>query len=148
MGQAGIQRRHGPAPRHLGEYRFSEDLDFTLLNEDDFDTVTRAFSEVAASVTEETGMAFAYQRPDRNPHENSHTFYMTFTGPMGRAREFKVDVTPLLKSFRSAAETPRASPLLSTRRRRHWKGHGAPGLTHRCPRRRSSRGFSERSGPH
>lgn len=78
---------------HLGEYRFSEDLDFTLLNEDDFDTVTKAFGEVAASVTEETGMAFAYQRPDRNPHENSHTFYMTFTGPMGRAREFKVDVT-------------------------------------------------------
>jgi predicted nucleotidyltransferase component of viral defense system len=63
------------------------------LNEDDFDTVTKAFSEVAASVAEETGMVFSYQRPDRVPHENSHTFYMGFTGPMGRAREFKVDVT-------------------------------------------------------
>lgn len=78
---------------HLGEYRFSEDLDFTLLNDDDFDTVTKAFDEVTAGVAQETGMAFSYRGPDRVSHENSHTFYMGFTGPMGRPREFKVDVT-------------------------------------------------------
>jgi len=78
---------------HLGEYRFSEDLDFTLLNDDDFDTVTKAFDEVAAGVAQETGMAFSYRGPDRVSHENSHTFYMGFTGPMDRPREFKVDVT-------------------------------------------------------
>jgi predicted nucleotidyltransferase component of viral defense system len=38
-------------------------------------------------------MPFDFSRPDSHGHQNSHTFYMTYTGPMRRAREFKVDMT-------------------------------------------------------
>lgn len=78
---------------HIGEYRFSEDLDFTLLTDDSVDAIRVAFDEIGAKVREQTGMPFAFARPDKQPHQNSHTFFMTFTGPMGRAREFKVDIT-------------------------------------------------------
>jgi predicted nucleotidyltransferase component of viral defense system len=78
---------------HIGEYRFSEDLDFTLLSTDEFDPIKMAFEDVATKVTEQTGMAFGFSRPDPHQHQNSHTFYMAFTGPMQRQREFKVDIT-------------------------------------------------------
>jgi uncharacterized protein len=78
---------------HIGEYRFSEDLDFTLRSGDGFDAIKEAFERVAAKVAEQTGMSFGFSRPDPQPHQNSHTFYMAFTGPMQRQREFKVDVT-------------------------------------------------------
>lgn len=78
---------------HIGEYRFSEDLDFTLLSADRFDAIKTAFEHVAAKVTEQTGMPFGFSRPDTQQHQNSYTFYMAFTGPMQRQREFKVDVT-------------------------------------------------------
>jgi uncharacterized protein len=78
---------------HIGEYRFSEDLDFTLLAADGFDGIKAAFENVAAKVTEQTGMPFELYRQDPQQHQNSHTFYMAFTGPMQRQREFKVDIT-------------------------------------------------------
>jgi len=78
---------------HIGEYRFSEDLDFSLLSTDEFDAIKAAFEEVAAEVMEQTGMPFNFSRPDPQQHQNSHTFYMAFTGPMQRQRQFKVDIT-------------------------------------------------------
>jgi predicted nucleotidyltransferase component of viral defense system len=78
---------------HIGEYRFSEDLDFTLLSEDGIEAIRGAFEEIGAAVEAQTGMPFSFARPDPQPHENSHTFYMAFTGPIRRTREFKVDIT-------------------------------------------------------
>jgi predicted nucleotidyltransferase component of viral defense system len=79
---------------HFGEYRFSEDLDFTLLSEElTFDQLKSAFEEIAAAVTAKTGMAFRFSKEDRQDHLNSHTFYMAYTGPMRKEREFKVDIT-------------------------------------------------------
>lgn len=78
---------------HIGEYRFSEDLDFTLLSEDGLDAIRAAFEAIGSKVEEQTGMSFRFARPDPQPGQNSHTFHMTFTGPMRRPREFKVDVT-------------------------------------------------------
>jgi predicted nucleotidyltransferase component of viral defense system len=79
---------------HIGEYRFSEDLDFTLLNDDvKFEQIQVAFEEVASKVKDRTGMDFQFGTPDRTPHRNSHTFTMRFTGPMRAEREFKVDIT-------------------------------------------------------
>ncbi|PVB60991.1 nucleotidyl transferase AbiEii/AbiGii toxin family protein [Labrenzia sp. 011] len=78
---------------YFGEYRFSEDLDFTLLNSATFDEVVAAFNEVGESVRDASGMDFVFARPDGQQRLNSHTFYMEFTGPMRRARTFKVDMT-------------------------------------------------------
>jgi hypothetical protein len=38
-------------------------------------------------------MGFSFSREDSQSHQNSHTFYMAFTGPMRSRREFKVDIT-------------------------------------------------------
>jgi predicted nucleotidyltransferase component of viral defense system len=79
---------------HFGEYRFSEDLDFTLLTDQlTFEQIKKAFEEIAASVKTKTGMDFSFSREDSQSHQNSHTFYMAFTGPMRARREFKVDIT-------------------------------------------------------
>lgn len=79
---------------HIGEYRFSEDLDFTLLYDDvTFEQVRKAFEEVASKVKDATGMDFRFDALDPTPHKNSHTFTMAFTGPMRSERRFKVDIT-------------------------------------------------------
>lgn len=79
---------------HIGEYRFSEDLDFTLLYDDvTFDQVKAAFEETASKVKDRTGMDFGFDAQDPTPHKNSHTFTMRFTGPMRSERKFKVDIT-------------------------------------------------------
>jgi predicted nucleotidyltransferase component of viral defense system len=79
---------------HIGEYRFSEDLDFTLLyNDVTFEQIRAAFDEVSSKVRDRTGMDFRFDAPDPKSHQNSHTFFMRFTGPMGAERRFKVDIT-------------------------------------------------------
>jgi predicted nucleotidyltransferase component of viral defense system len=78
---------------HFGEYRFSEDLDFTLLLEVAFQNIRAVFEEIAASVQTKTRMPFRFSKEDSQNHANSHTFYMAYTGPMRREHEFKVDVT-------------------------------------------------------
>jgi predicted nucleotidyltransferase component of viral defense system len=79
---------------HFGEYRFSEDLDFTSLNGQlTFDAIKKAFEEIAAAVKTKTGMDVSFSREDSQSHLNSHTFYMAYTGPMRARREFKVDIT-------------------------------------------------------
>ena len=78
---------------HFGEYRFSEDLDFTLLEDVEFDVVKAAFEAVGSAVEEETGMSIEFDSKDTHEHINSHTFYMGYTGPMRRRRTFKVDIT-------------------------------------------------------
>jgi predicted nucleotidyltransferase component of viral defense system len=79
---------------HFGEYRFSEDLDFTLLTDElTFEQIKSAFEEIAASVAAKTGMDFSFFKEDSQSHLNSHTFYVAYTGPMRSRREFKVDIT-------------------------------------------------------
>ena len=54
---------------HFGEYRFSEDLDFTLLTEQlTFEQIKKAFEEIAASVKVKTGMDFGFSREDSQSH--------------------------------------------------------------------------------
>ena len=64
---------------YFGDYRFSEDLDFTLIEE-----VRRA-----------SGIVMRYKREDRQSHANSHTFYLAYEGPLPArsANEVKVDIT-------------------------------------------------------
>ena len=53
---------------YLGDYRFSEDLDFS-------------------------GIVFTFDREDRQKHENSYTFYLRYVGPLPSGNDVKVDVT-------------------------------------------------------
>lgn len=81
---------------YFGSYRFSEDLDFTLSGESDFETIRKELEAVFAEARRAAGMVIRFAREDRRRHENSHTFYLAYEGPFpgpAGGREVKVDVT-------------------------------------------------------
>jgi predicted nucleotidyltransferase component of viral defense system len=81
---------------YFGDYRFSEDLDFTLATESTFDEIRRELDPVFAEAKRATGAIFRFAREDRRTHENSHTFYLGYEGPLpapAGGREVKVDIT-------------------------------------------------------
>src|SRR3989304_3130399 len=59
---------------YFGDYRFSEDLDFTLATETTFDEIRRELDPVFAQARRAAGTVFRFAREDRRPHKNSHTF--------------------------------------------------------------------------
>lgn len=81
---------------YFGDYRFSEDLDFTLANETSLDEIRQELDPVFAEARRATGAVFRFAREDRRTHENSHTFYLGYEGPLpapAGGREVKVDIT-------------------------------------------------------
>jgi predicted nucleotidyltransferase component of viral defense system len=78
---------------YFGDYRFSEDLDFTLIEPISFEELQRRLDPVYAAVREASGIVFAFDREDRQKHENSYTFYLRYEGPLPRPNDVKVDVT-------------------------------------------------------
>src|SRR5208282_5660311 len=60
---------------YFGDYRFSEDLDFTLTEPLPFQEIRARLERVYAAVQEQSGIAFAFDREDPRAHANSHTFY-------------------------------------------------------------------------
>ena len=78
---------------YFSDYRFSEDLDFTLREPLTFEDIRARLERVYAVVQESSGITFAFGREDRQPHVNSHTFYLHYTGPMPRGNDVKVDIT-------------------------------------------------------
>lgn len=80
---------------YFGDYRFSEDLDFTLAGEMPLESILRELEDVYAEVRSASGIPFHYSRGDRKEHQNSHTFYLAYEGPLPTAspRELKVDIT-------------------------------------------------------
>src|SRR5882757_3461277 len=67
---------------YFGDYRFSEDLDFTLTEPIAFDELVRRLEPVYATVQEASGIVFSFDREDRKKHENCYTFYLKFIGPL------------------------------------------------------------------
>lgn len=75
------------------DYRFSEDLDFTLIRPITLEDILAEFSEIYAAVEAACGLRIAFDREDRHGHQNSHTFYLRYQGPLPAANSVKVDVT-------------------------------------------------------
>ena len=74
-------------------YRFSEDLDFTLLKELPFEKILEGFKDIFVYVKNETGILFNIGKQEE-PSESTYTFYITYEGPLpGREKEIKVDIT-------------------------------------------------------
>ncbi len=109
---------------YFGDYRFSEDLDFTLTVETDFATIRSELDAVFAEAARAAGVAFRFAREDRHVHANSHTFYLGYEGPLpapARGREVKVDVTirerlvfpiqdrPVLRGYDEFADLPESA---------------------------------------
>lgn len=106
---------------YFGDYRFSEDLDFTLAEELTFDEILWGLDPVFAEARHATGAIFRFGREDRRTHTNSYTFYLSYEGPLpapARGREVKVDITirehlvfpaedrPVLRGYEEYADLP------------------------------------------
>ncbi len=75
------------------DYRFSEDLDFTLTRPIAFEQILAGLNEIFAGVQTACGLRIAFDREDRHGHQNSHTFYLRYQGPLPAPNDVKVDIT-------------------------------------------------------
>lgn len=78
---------------HFGDYRFSEDLDFTLARKAEFAEIREGLEEVYELVTDASGIRFTFESEDRQAHVNSYTFYLRYEGPLPAPNTVKVDIT-------------------------------------------------------
>lgn len=79
---------------YFGDYRFSEDLDFTLVEEVPFAEILNELNRVFADVRRRSGVVLRYSREDRYDHANTYAFYLGYEGPLpGGGKEIKVDIT-------------------------------------------------------
>lgn len=77
---------------HFADYRFSEDLDFTMLQAMEFPAIQTSLEEIFATLRAASGIEFRLDRVD-DVHENSHTFYLAYQGPLPAPDTVKVDIT-------------------------------------------------------
>lgn len=82
---------------YFENYRFSEDLDFTLLEEDvTNDQLLEAFTEVYAFVRDEANIELALKESQTHIGSGSLVFYINYVGPLKGAmgsRDVKIDIT-------------------------------------------------------
>lgn len=94
---------------HFAEYRFSEDLDFTLLQPLSFEELKQELQPIYEEVKQASNITFRFSRPDPVTHQNSYTFYLTYEGPLPATsipKEIKVDITIKEKVFYLPEELP------------------------------------------
>ena len=91
---------------YFGDYRFSEDLDFTMLEAVPFEAILRRLDAVYRGVRDNSGITFAFDREDRQKQVNSYTFYLKYTGPLPAGNDAKVDITIRERLIFPLAERP------------------------------------------
>src|SRR5580698_3932988 len=67
---------------YFGDYRFSEDLDFTLTAPVTPDELKTRLEPVYVAVRDASGIVFRFDREDRQKSDNSYTFYLRYVGPL------------------------------------------------------------------
>lgn len=78
---------------YFKDYRFSEDLDYTLVGNVSLDEILKHLDEMFFWIKDESGILFATGRREVSS-QNTHTFYLNYIGPLpGKEKEVKVDVT-------------------------------------------------------
>jgi predicted nucleotidyltransferase component of viral defense system len=81
---------------HFPECRFSEDLDFTLLQSLSFEELKQELEPIYEEVKRASNITFRFSRSDSTTHQNSYTFYLMYEGPLpvtSTPKEIKVDIT-------------------------------------------------------
>jgi predicted nucleotidyltransferase component of viral defense system len=93
---------------YIPDYRFSEDLDFTLREAVSFEKIQAYLALVFENVEKASGIKIQVSRYDRHSHENSHTFFIAYEGPLPgtAAKEVKVDITIQEKIVFPVASNP------------------------------------------
>ena len=108
---------------HFGDYRFSEDLDFTLARKAEFAEIREGLEEVYELVAQASGIRFSFEAEDRQTHVNSYTFYLRYQGPLPTSNTVKVDITvaevlifpveqlPVLRTYPEFEDVPEDRPI-------------------------------------
>jgi len=80
---------------YFPDYRFSEDLDFTLAKEFPFENIQKNLDIAFKHVEQVAGIKLRFSHYNRHTHENSYTFFLGYEGPLPSisGKEVKVDVT-------------------------------------------------------
>jgi predicted nucleotidyltransferase component of viral defense system len=94
---------------HFPDYRFSEDLDFTLLQPLSFEELKQELEQVYKEIKIASNISFRFSRPDPVTHLNSYTFYLAYEGPLpvtSTTKEVKVDITINEKIFFRPIDIP------------------------------------------
>lgn len=78
---------------YFDDYRFSEDLDFTLLQPVPLPNILQHLETLYAEIHQTSGIRFGLDRMDRHGHLNTHTFYLNYSGPLPAPNSVKVDIT-------------------------------------------------------
>ncbi len=122
---------------YFGDYRFSEDLDFTLAKEASLDTILAGLEEIFTDIQQESGILISYSHAARKSHQNSHTFYLAYEGPLPsmstkEAKGFCLDCRASL-AMTNYAPTSVTARSAATRQSRSVDGADTTGLP-RCAR--------------
>jgi len=105
---------------YIPDYRFSEDLDWTLAKESHFENIQKNLDIVFKRIYQDSGIRMSFARYDRYTHENSYTFFLGYEGPLPGAtgKNVKVDITikekvvfpvkkkPVLKGYDEYVDLP------------------------------------------
>jgi len=109
---------------YFDDYRFSEDLDFTLLDARPLDEILHQLEDLYATIERASGIRFTFAGLDRHGHANSHTFYLNYSGPLPAPNSVKVDITiqenitepcadrPVLKSYPEFTDVPEGHKIV------------------------------------
>jgi predicted nucleotidyltransferase component of viral defense system len=99
-------------------YRFSEDLDFTLIEPIELDAILAGLDEIFAEMKTMVGIDMAFDRHDRHGHQNTYTFYLGYKAQLPARNDVKVDITinetlcfgladrPILRTYAEYADLP------------------------------------------
>ena len=105
---------------YIPDYRFSEDLDFTMAEETPFENIQKYLDIAFKRTYQDSGIKISFARYDRHTHENSYTFFLEYEGPLPGAtgKKVKVDITikekvvfpvkekPVLKGYEEYNDLP------------------------------------------
>ena len=81
---------------YLPDYRYSEDLDFTLLKETDERKLVEGFRAILTDVAKAQGFQFDLKEEKIERRADTLTFYIDYVGPLQSqlgSRDIKVDIT-------------------------------------------------------
>lgn len=80
---------------YFEDYRFSQDLDFTLTEQTSWEEIELGLGAAFEETHKGSGVEIRLDRLDRHAHENSHTFYLAYEGPLpgGAGKTVKSDIT-------------------------------------------------------
>jgi len=81
---------------YILDYRFSDDLDFTLIEPIPFERILRGLEALFGDVRRLSGVGFRFLREDRPSGQNTYTFYIGYDGPIPHPaadNPIKLDIT-------------------------------------------------------